>query len=191
MVNFAYASQNENFQQALSSQEAVGKKMTPKKKVTKQPAKKLKKQAATKTVTSSAKKKLSAKKKPVGKRKATRKVVGTKQSVARKSITRKTTSSTQKDVRRKLGSTDADIDGTEFSLNEPRSRSGGQSGDLQGLSDRETANSESVDELVEEGNAFEADAVLGVEEAGDPEEVHTHEVPEDDVPEEYLDQDEK
>jgi hypothetical protein len=59
------------------------------------------------------------------------------------------------------------------------------------LSDRETANSESVDELVEEGNAFEADAVLGVEEAGDPEEVHTHEVPEDDVPEEYLDQDEK
>jgi hypothetical protein len=45
--------------------------------------------------------------------------------------------------------------------------------------------------LVEEGNAFEADAVAGVERAGDrPErEVRTREVPEDDVPEEYLDQD--
>ena len=68
-------------------------------------------------------------------------------------------------------------------------RSGEQSGDLQGLSRSETANSESVDELLEEGNAFEADAVSGVEEAedGEPREVRTHEVPEDDVPEEYLD----
>lgn len=69
--------------------------------------------------------------------------------------------------------------------------SGGESGDLQGLSRREQADSESVDELIEEGNAFEADAVAGVEEADDSEEreVHTHEVPEDDVPEEYLDKD--
>jgi hypothetical protein len=46
-----------------------------------------------------------------------------------------------------------------------------------------------VDELIEEGNAFEAEVVSGVEAAdvGDEEEVHTHEVPEDDVPEEYLD----
>lgn len=70
-------------------------------------------------------------------------------------------------------------------------RSGQQSGDLQGLSDTERADSESVDELLEEGNAFEAGAVAGVEEAGDADEseVHTHEVPEDDVPEEYLDKD--
>ena len=69
------------------------------------------------------------------------------------------------------------------------SRSGEQSGDLQGLSDIERADSESVDELIEEGNAFEAGVVMGVEEAEDnPEkEVHTHEVPEDDVPEEYQD----
>jgi hypothetical protein len=68
--------------------------------------------------------------------------------------------------------------------------SAGQSGDLQGLSDVEAADSESVDELVEEGNAFEADVVSGVERAGNEEgrEVHTHEVPEDDVPEEYLDE---
>jgi hypothetical protein len=69
--------------------------------------------------------------------------------------------------------------------------SGGQSGDLQGLSDVETADSESVDELVEEGNAFEAGIVKGVEEAGrrGTKEVTTREVPEDDVPGEYLDQD--
>jgi hypothetical protein len=70
-------------------------------------------------------------------------------------------------------------------------RSGGQSGDLQGLRDVQDADSESVDELLEEGNAFEADVVAGVEHAGDDEvgEVHTHEVPEDDVPEEYDDKD--
>lgn len=70
-----------------------------------------------------------------------------------------------------------------------RSRSGAQSGDLQGLRDIESADSESVDELIEEGNAFEADVVAGVEHADEDQEreVHTHEVPEDDVPEEYLD----
>ena len=69
------------------------------------------------------------------------------------------------------------------------SRSGEQSGDLQGLSRPESADSESVDELLEEGNAFEAAAVSGVEDAdlADGREVRTHEVPEDDVPEEYLD----
>ena len=69
------------------------------------------------------------------------------------------------------------------------SRSGEQSGDLQGLSRLEAADSESVDELIAEGNAFEADVVAGVESAGDADEkeVRTHEVPEDDVPEEYLD----
>jgi hypothetical protein len=56
------------------------------------------------------------------------------------------------------------------------------------LSNVEGADSESVDELLGEGNAFEADVVTGVEDAGNAEEreVHTHEVPEDDVPEEYL-----
>jgi len=69
--------------------------------------------------------------------------------------------------------------------------SGRQAGDLEGLSRTEQADSESVDELVEEGNIFEAGAVAGVEEADDQDtrEVHTHEVPEDDVPDEYLDKD--
>jgi hypothetical protein len=69
--------------------------------------------------------------------------------------------------------------------------SAGQSGNLQGLSNSASADSESVDELLEEGNAFEAEIVDGVENAPDADQggVRTHEVPEDDVPEEYLDQD--
>jgi hypothetical protein len=49
-----------------------------------------------------------------------------------------------------------------------------------------------VEELLEEGNTFEADAVAGVENAKDPDasEVTTRQVPEDDVPQEYLDDDE-
>ena len=77
-----------------------------------------------------------------------------------------------------------------FSLKRSRTRSGRQSGDLQGLSTMEGADSESVAELIEEGNPFEADVVLGVESAGaDEKEVRTREVPEDDVPGEYLDED--
>jgi hypothetical protein len=65
--------------------------------------------------------------------------------------------------------------------------SAGQSGDLQGISDVADADSESVKELAEQGNAFEADALDGVENAKDPDvsEVTTRQVPEDDVPEEY------
>jgi hypothetical protein len=63
----------------------------------------------------------------------------------------------------------------------------GQSGDIQGISRAEDVDSESVEELAEEGQDFEAEAVSGVENALDPDqgEVRTHEVPEDDVPREY------
>jgi hypothetical protein len=69
--------------------------------------------------------------------------------------------------------------------------SGGQSGDLQGLSNSAGADSESVDELLEEGNAFEAEVVEGVENVPDADrgEIKTREVQEDDVPDEYLDKD--
>jgi hypothetical protein len=68
------------------------------------------------------------------------------------------------------------------------SGSAGQSGDTQGLSDVAEAGSESVEELVEEGQSFEADVISGVEDAPDPDvaEVHTKQVAEDDVPSEYL-----
>jgi len=68
--------------------------------------------------------------------------------------------------------------------------SAGQSGDTQGLSRGEAADSESVEELVEEGQDFEAGVVAGVEEADDdPGEVRTRQFLEDDVPPEYLDKD--
>jgi hypothetical protein len=69
--------------------------------------------------------------------------------------------------------------------------SAGQSGDTQGLSDVAEAGGESVKELVEEGQSFEAEAIGGVEDAPDADvaEVHTKQVPEDDVPAEYQKQD--
>jgi len=64
-------------------------------------------------------------------------------------------------------------------------------GDLQGISMRDRADAESVGELLEEGQTLEAEAVQGVEDALDADqgEVRTREVPEDDVPDEYLDND--
>jgi hypothetical protein len=87
---------------------------------------------------------------------------------------------------------DADFDVTE--AQEGRglgAESGGQSGDTEGLSRGEQADSESVEELVEEGQAFEAGVVSGVENAPDADRgpVRTRQVPEDDVPEEYIDRD--
>jgi hypothetical protein len=70
-------------------------------------------------------------------------------------------------------------------------RSGGQSGDTQGISAGPDVDSESVEELLAEGQSFEAEVVSGVESARDPDqgEVRTREVEEDDVPEEYRDKD--
>jgi hypothetical protein len=106
-------------------------------------------------------------------------------AVSKKTIGGKTVSALKKQIRNK----DQSMDAAPFSLERSRARSGRQSGDLQGLSGAEGADSESVNELLEEGNAFEADVVKGVEEAeNSPErEVRTHEVPEDDIPDEYLD----
>lgn len=68
--------------------------------------------------------------------------------------------------------------------------SGGQSGDVQGLSRKELADSESVAELAEEGQDFEAGIVEAVENAPDADKgpLKSREVPENDVPEEYLDE---
>ena len=96
----------------------------------------------------------------------------------------KTAAALKKQVRAKSQS----VDTVAFSPEGSGARSG-QSGDLQALSNVQGADPESVDELLEEENAFEADVVSGGEDAGgaDEREVRTHELPEDDVPEEYLD----
>ena len=69
--------------------------------------------------------------------------------------------------------------------------SAGQSGDTQGLSDVEDVGSESVEELVEEGQGYEASVIAGIEDAPDADQgpVRTREVSEEDVPSEYDNQD--
>jgi len=138
-----------------------------------------------------AKKKLAMKsegsKNKLAKKKAAQKRAAVKtKAVGKKTIGGKTVNALKKRVREKSQS----VDTVAFSPEGPGTRSGQQSGDLQGLSGVEGADSESVDELLEEGNAFEADVVKGVEDAenaANEKEVRTHEVPEDDVPGEYLD----
>jgi hypothetical protein len=142
---------------------------------TKKKAKKKKKAPGKKAPKKPAKKSPTLKKKPAAK---------AKHGSKKKTATNKTSAS-----RKQPAANSPTVDTAAFTREGQRSRSGGQSGDLQGLSNREGADSESVDELLEEGNAFEADIVKGVEDAGDEGEVHTHEVPEDDVPGEYLDKD--
>ena len=72
-----------------------------------------------------------------------------------------------------------------------RARAGAGGGDYGGVSTVEGVDSESADELLEEGQAFEAGVVSGVEDAPDADQgpVRTHEVSQDDVPEEYDDKD--
>jgi hypothetical protein len=133
-----------------------------------------------------AKKKLAMKsktpKKELAKESAQKKGTVKTKVVDKKTISVKTAASLSKQVRAKSQS----VDTVSFSPEEIPALSG-QSGDLQGLSNVQGADSESVDELLEEGNAFEAGVVMGVEDAGgaDEREVRMHEVPEDDVPEEY------
>jgi hypothetical protein len=134
-------------------------------------------------------KKAAPPKRQAKKAKAARKVVKRKPApkrAAAKRVASKKTGGAKKPARQ----TSQPKELTPFLPVGPGSDTAGQSGDLQGLSNVEGADSESVDELLEEGNSFEAEVIAGVEDAGDSEkEVHTHEVPEDDVPGEYLDKD--
>ncbi len=129
------------------------------------------------------------KKRPAAKRKSAKKKASPKRAAAKSRARKRPVQRTAR-ARKRPRPVGRNVDDMVASSREGlKARSGGQSGDLQGLSNLSGADSESVDELLEEGNAFEADVVKGVEEADNEGEVHTHEVPEDDVPEEYLDQD--
>ena len=116
-------------------------------------------------------------------KKPAKKRVNSKKKVAKKKAVPKNAGALKKQVRGKSQI----VDTVAFAPEGLGARAGGQSGDLQGLSNVEGADSESVDELLEEGNAFVAEVVKGVEDAGDADEgeVRTHEVPQDDVPGEY------
>jgi hypothetical protein len=162
----------------------MAKKKPAKKKASAKKAKvSAKSRAVKKSAAPKATKKIAAKPAPKAVSKAKKTIVAKAKPVAKKSAGR------------------ASRRGKTYDFEQPRvaaarndtSERAGQSGDLQGLSDVEEADSESVDELLEEGQSFEAEAVSGVENAPDADRgpVRTHEVPEDDVPEEYLDKDDQ
>jgi hypothetical protein len=171
------------------------KKVTPKKKVggKKKSGAGVKKSAALKKMVKKAALKSLPKKKIVAK-----KVVaprGVAASAAKKSTARKVRGITEEihsPMKSSLGGR-----GGDFGVEPGRPRRGlgseaaGQSGDTEGISSDSEADSESVEELLEEGQSFEAEVVSGVENAGNADDggVRTHEVPEDDVPEEYENQD--
>ena len=135
-----------------------------------------------------------AKKKPARKKKSAKKAARPKKKVIlkkklapAKSAAKKKTARKKKPVRR----APAEVSNPVVSPNRRGlgPGAGGQSGDNQGLSRRELADSESVEELSEEGQEYEAEVISGVENARDPDQgdVTTKEVPEDDVPSEYDD----
>ena len=136
-----------------------------------------------------AKKKATRKKKAVGKKKVT---LRSKPARAKKTNRAKRPARRKKTIRREIssGSERSSLGSGLFEVVAPPRRRGlgqnaaGQSGDLQGLSRAEDADSESVEELIEEGQAFEADVVSGVENAPDADqgEVRTHGRPEDELP---------
>jgi hypothetical protein len=134
------------------------------------------------------KKNLAKKRRTPKKKLAKKKPALKKAAVKAKGLGQKTTGArTPTAIRTRVRGKSQSVDTEAFAPDALRERSGGQSGDLQGLSNIEGSDSESVADLIEEGNAFEADAVAGVEHAGetDQKEVRTHEVPQDDVPGEY------
>jgi len=142
---------------------------------------------------SAPKKKRTSRRKPALKKKPARK---SKAALKKKSPAKKKPAVKKKPARRKSSSRAAQQTTYPIAGRGRRgldAASGGQSGDTQGLSRREREDSESVEELAEEGQYFEAEAVSGVEDAKDPDEgeVRTSEVPEDDVPSEYTDRDDQ
>jgi hypothetical protein len=130
-----------------------------------------------KTNTSKSSKKKNAKSKFVVKKKATKKKAAA--------------NSRPKLTRRKLRGQPEAGELVSFGKRGLGSRSGGQSGDTQGIAGGPDVDSESVEELLEEGQSYEAEVIQGVEDAPDADEgeVRTRELEEDDVPEEYRDKD--
>jgi hypothetical protein len=131
----------------------------------------------------SKKKKATRKKKTAAKKQATRR---RKPPRRKKAIKR----SRQTPILRTRRSALVSLDAAPVSRRGVGARAAGQSGDAQGLSNAPEADSESVEELVEEGQNFEAGVVAGVEDADAHQgEVRTKQVREDDVPLEYTDED--
>jgi hypothetical protein len=125
-------------------------------------------------------------------RKSKAKKVQTKAAIGRKaSRKKKANKAKRKPVRRELRGRPNEAELVSYERRGLGARSAGQSGDTQGLTAGPAVDSESVEELLEEGQSFEAEVVNGVENAPEPDqgEVRTREIEEDDVPEEYRERD--
>ena len=140
-------------------------------------------------------KKSAAKRAASPKKKTTRKVASKKLATKKKPVAKKKSSAKKKPATKKATRRRADVINpvTPSGRRGLGAASGGQSGDTQGLSRRSYDDSESVEELMEEGQYMEAEAVSGVENAPDADqgEVRTRQFPEDDVPEEYIDEEDQ
>jgi hypothetical protein len=79
-------------------------------------------------------------------------------------------------LKKQQGDNEARLDELGTDPGQVGSDSAGQSGDSEGLSDVADANEESVEELADTDQAFEAEVVDGIEDAADHPErpVHTH-----------------
>jgi hypothetical protein len=75
---------------------------------------------------------------------------------------------------------------------QPGDESTRETGDAEGLSDSAESSSQSVAELLDEGQSFEASVLNGIENARNADDgpIRTREVRQDDVPAEYLDDEE-
>jgi hypothetical protein len=126
-------------------------------------------------------------------KKSARKTAPKKVAAKKKSATKSKSSPKKKSAARRTARRRAEVINpiTPIGRRGLGAASGGQSGDTQGLSRKEYDDSESVEELLEEGQYAEAEAVSGVENARDADqgEVRTRQFPEDDVPEEYQNED--
>ncbi len=164
------------------------KKKTHKKKSN--PRKKSATRKSAKTAASGASRKMKAKAQKSGSKARAPKRKAANKSRASKPVTRTTSRKPARVLRSRLPTRgeDRDLEMENFEPAGLGARSGGQSGDLQGLSNKQSADSESVDELLEEGNSFEAEVVKGVQDAPDADvsEVHTHQEREElDLPEDF------
>src|ERR1700737_3536090 len=137
----------------------------------------------------SSKKRVTSKSRVSAKAKLTARSGKAKGSTKRKQAIRRRPVRENEDV---MGS--QSVETVPLSAVKPRARTarvGGGAGDSRGISVVEGADSESPKELLEEGQTFESGIVSGVQNApnADEGEVRTHEVPMDDVPPDYDDQD--
>jgi hypothetical protein len=137
-------------------------------------------------------KKKTSRKSPKSRKSAAAKKVQLKAASKNKTSRKKKANKAKpRQARRKLRGSPSEAEVVAYARRGVGARSAGQAGDTQGIAAGADADSESVEELLEEGQSFEAEVVDGVENAPEPDEgrVRTREVNEDDVPEEYREQD--